>query len=118
MWFSLLVKPNRGKALFAQRMEKSEEWIIDDVAEQVIDAARDKLFRNIKQSSHSVSSSPIPPPQAYSRLPPIAGPTYGQINTSLLPPSRPASAMASLYSCFKDFNSRPKPFCRAYWYRK
>ncbi|XP_046915844.2 uncharacterized protein LOC124496372 isoform X2 [Dermatophagoides farinae] len=47
------VNPTRGKALFTKRQQKSEQWIVDNnnVADAVIDAARDKLFRNVKQQS-------------------------------------------------------------------
>lgn len=106
------VNPNRGNVLFAKRVQKSitDGWIVDDVAEQVIDAARDKLFRNLK-ANHSASSSPIPSMSPYSRYSsPIAGPVFTPVASSL-PPSRPASAMGLM---FKDFNSRPKPFCRAF----
>ena len=108
------VNPNRGNVLFAKQAQKSEEWIIDDVAEQVIDAARDKLFRNVKHGS--ISSSPIPPMSPhYSRYSsPIAGPVFTPLDSSL-PSTRPSSAMGSIYSRFKDFNSRPKPFGQAYW---
>ena len=114
LFFLALVNPNRGNALFAKRVQKSEEWIIDDVAEQVIDAARDKLFRNIKNSSSS--SSPIPPMSPYYRYSsssPIVGPVFTPVASSL-PSSRPSSAMGSMISQFKDFNPRPKPFCRAF----
>lgn len=101
------MNPNRGNTLFAKRVQKSEEWIIDDVAEQVIDCARDKIFRNVMQQR----SSPVSPIGSHS-MSPIAGPVFPAVPVTQAQISRPVNVMS--VPQFKDFNARAKPFCRAY----
>lgn len=146
--------------LFAKRAQKSEDWIVDDIADTVIDAARDKLFRNVKQpgmetkqyqpawnqgqsfSSNnsnvwSCRSSPIYSPyqsgynqiasyqhqsnvstmpssiSGYNSRLTIPGPVFSPVSISPSLSPRPSSSMSMMLQ-FKDFNARPKPFCRAY----
>lgn len=107
---SKTVNPNRGNQLFAKRVQKSDQWIVDDVAEQVIDAARDKLFRNVKSTPPRDSHSLAPAYGRYS-MSPIAGPIFSPVLGAQEP--RPHSALAATGQ-FRDFNARAKPFCRAY----
>lgn len=108
--------PNRGNTLFARRVEKSEEWIVDEVADSVIDAARDKLFRNVKHGSYSSPRSLSPYSFDGSPTPSILGPVFTPVPTQTAPslPSRPTSSLGMMSAQFKDFNARAKPFCRAY----
>ncbi len=114
-----VVHPNRGNALFARRAQQSTEWIVDEVAEGVIDAARDKVYRNM------IGARSVSPALAYATLPKtfpspppaIPGPVFEHRpphvqthRTSLTPEPNKA-----LEHQFRDFNARIKPFFRVLW---
>lgn len=98
--------------LFAKRVEKSTDWVMEDMADVVIDAAKDKLFRQVKYKN----GSPTPFHRSMSPAS-VAGPVFTPLGPSSSSPvtslsSRPSSALEMMN--FKNFNTCAKPFCRAY----